>query len=73
MEKCIFMKDIKITFWDTVQYFHTKKLRKSFLKILSLKFVQAGYKRQKVFFFFNIVTWSFMPASPNLLVQLSYF
>ena len=50
LEKCRYIKDIKITFWDTAQYFHSKQLRKSFEKIFSLKFVQVGYKRPKSFF-----------------------
>ena len=73
LEKCRYIKDIKITFWDTAQYFHSKQLRKSFEKKISLKFVQGGYKRQTSFFQINIVTCSFMPASLNLQVQLSYF
>ena len=68
LEKCRYIKDIKIMFWDTEQYFHSKQLRKSFEKICSLKFVQVGYKRQNSFFQINIVTCSFMPASPNLLL-----
>ena len=73
LEKCRYIKDIKITFWDTAQYFHSKQLRKSFEKIFSLKFVQVGYKRPKCFFQINILACSVMPASLNLQVQLSYF
>ena len=73
LEKCRYIKDIKIMFWDTAEYFHSKQLRKSFEKIFSLKFVQVGYKRQNSFFLLYIVTCSFIPASLNLLVQLSYF
>ena len=40
-----YIKDIKITFLDTAQYFHSKQQRKSFEQIFSLKFVQVGYKR----------------------------
>ena len=72
LEKCRYIKDIKVTLWDTAQYFDSKQLRKSIKKICSLKFVRVGYKRQTSFFQINIVTCSFMPASPNLLGQLSY-
>ena len=73
LEKCRYIKDIQIMFWDTAQYFHSKQLRKSFEEIFSLKFVQVGYKRPTSFFQTNIVTCFFMPASLNLQVQLSYF
>ena len=53
LEKCIIIKGIKITFWDTAQYFHRKQLRKSFEKIFLLKFVEVGYKRKKKFFQIN--------------------
>ena len=71
--KCIYITDIKTTFWDTAQYFHSKQLRKSFEKIFSLKFVKVGYKRPNSFFQKNIVTCSLVPALLNLQVQLSYF
>ena len=72
LEKCRCIKDIKITFWDTAQYFHSKQLIKSFEKIFSLKFVQVGYKRPNRFFQINIVTCSFMPASQNLQLFLNH-
>ena len=72
LEKCRYIKDIKITFWDTAQYFHSKQLIKSVEKIFLLKFVHVWNKRPKFFFQTNIVTCSFMPASLNLQVQLSY-
>ena len=53
LEKCRYIKDIKNTFWDTAQYFHSKQQRKSFEKICSLKFVQVGYKKPKSFFSSN--------------------
>jgi hypothetical protein len=65
LEKCRYIKEIKITFWDTAQYFHSKQLRKSFEKIFSLKCVQVENKRPKSCFQINIVTYSFMPASLN--------
>ena len=73
LEKCRFITDIKTMFWDTAQYFHSKQLKHSFEKIFSLKLGQVGCKRQKKYFQINIVTCLFMPASPNLLVQLRYF
>ena len=72
LEKCRYIKDIKITFWDTAQYFHSKQLIKSVEKIFLLKFVHVWNKRPKKYFQTNIVTCSFMPASLNLQVQLSY-
>ena len=72
LEKCWYIQDIKITFWDTAQYFHSKQLIKSVEKIFLLKFVHVWNKRQKKKFQTNIVTCSFMPASLNLQVQLSY-
>jgi hypothetical protein len=42
LEKCSYIKDIEITFWNTAQYFHSKQLRKSFEKIFSLNLVQVG-------------------------------
>ena len=41
LEKCRYIKDIKITFWDTAQYFHSKQLIKSVEKIFLLKFVHV--------------------------------
>ena len=69
LEKCRYIKDIKITFWDIAQYFHSKQLWKSFETIHSLKFVLVGYKRPKSFFQIHIVTCSLMPASLNLQVN----
>ena len=57
----------------TAQYFHSKQLKYSVEKIFSLKFGQVGCKRPKSYFQINIMTCLFMPASPNLLVHLSYF
>ena len=41
LEKCRYIKDIQITFWDTAQYFHSKQLIKSVEKIFLLKFVHV--------------------------------
>ena len=73
LEKWSYITDIKITFWETAQYIHSKQLEYSFEKIFSLIFGQIGCKRQKSYFQTNIVTCLFIPTSPNLLVQLSYF
>ena len=59
--------------WRCLQNIVLQNPKKIFEKIFSLKFVQVGYKRPKSFFQINIVTCSFMPASLNLQVQLSYF
>ena len=70
-KKCRYIKDIKNYTLGHCTVFSLKHLKKSFEKIFLLKFV--GYKRPKSLFQINFVTCSFMPASLNLQVQLSYF
>ena len=50
LEKCRYIKDIQITFWDTAQYFHSKQLIKSFEKIFSLIFSRLEINGKKVVF-----------------------
>ena len=63
LEKCRYTKDIKIMFWDTAQYFHSKQLRKLFKKSVHKNLSRFDMKGQKGFFLINIVTCSFMPVS----------
>ena len=53
LKKCRYIKDIKITFWDTAQYFHSKQLRKSFEKNLFTKIFTGWIYKAKKFFFAN--------------------
>ena len=50
LEKCRYLTDIQITFWDTAQYFNSKQLKYSFEKKISLKVGQIGCKRPNSYF-----------------------
>ena len=48
LKKCRYITNIKITFLDTSQYFHSKQLTYSFEKIFSLKLGQVVTKSEKL-------------------------